>query len=53
MGVIANPADAYRHVKSGEKVFYPDAQAHMRFQNQFLKYRKLAYAANELDGTAR
>lgn len=50
MGIIANPADAYRRVKVGEKVFYPQPQAHERFQKQFMKYRKLAYAVNELDG---
>lgn len=53
MGIIANPADAYRRVKVGEKLFYPQPQAHERFQKQFLKYRKLAYAVNELDGSGQ
>lgn len=49
MGIVNNPAEVYHRVKAGEKVFYPDAEAHARFQKQFHKYRQLAYAVNELD----
>lgn len=49
MGVLANPAEAYRKVKEKETVFLPDKKAHERFQAQFNKYRQLAYAANALD----
>lgn len=49
MGVLRNPAEAYHRVKEGEKVFYPDPEAHERFQSQFTKYRQLAYAVNRLD----
>lgn len=49
MGVIENPADAYRAIQTRETVFEPDLEAHKRFMVPFEKYRKLAYAAYELD----
>lgn len=49
MGALSNPADAYRKVAEGEKVFEPDMQAHRRFEEKFSTYRDLAYSSNEID----
>lgn len=48
MGALENPADAYRKVASGEKVFEPDMDAHRRFKEKFSTYRDLAYTSNEI-----
>ena len=49
MGVLNNPADAYNMTKDKEKVFEPDPVAHAKFEEEFKKYKKLVFSANEID----
>lgn len=49
MGLLDNPADAYRSLKIKEKVFLPDEEAVRRFDKIFNKYKNFKAIINDFE----
>ena len=47
MSEISNPADAYKKISGGEKIFLPDKDANSRFNKRYALYKDLIYTLNK------